>query len=86
MDIDCAQVFRSALLLGAQSIVNAHNQPHGQLAASPRDLKLTTLLTFAGKVLDIPVLDHLILGQHLDYVSLYDQHPMLFMPTPEERR
>jgi DNA repair protein RadC len=84
VDIDCAQVFRSALLLGARSIVVAHNQPSGQLAASPRDLKLTTLLAFAGKVLDIPVLDHLILGQHTDYVSLYDKHPTLFMAMVAE--
>ncbi len=46
--------------------------------------ELTTLLAFAGKVLDIPVLDHLILGQHTDYVSLYDKHPTLFMATVEE--
>jgi DNA repair protein RadC len=84
VDVDCAQVFRSALLLGARSIVVAHNQPRGQLAASLRDMRLTTLLAFSGKVLDIPVLDHLILGQHTSYVSLYEKYPTLFMPTVEE--
>lgn len=82
--VDCKIVFRSALLLGAQAIVVAHNHPTGVLTPSAGDIDLTARLALAGKILEIPLLDHFILGKHDDHVSLYEKHPMLFMPTPGE--
>lgn len=38
-----------------------HNHPSGNLTASEADLKLTRKLVEAGKLLDLPILDHLIL-------------------------
>ena len=76
--VDCKVVFRNALLLGAHSIIVAHNHPSGSLVPSAADLELTRKLAVAGKILDIAVLDHFILGQHADPVSLREKHPELF--------
>jgi DNA repair protein RadC len=45
---------------------------------SAADLELTSKLAVAGRVLDIALLDHFILAQHTDPVSLYEKHPKLF--------
>jgi DNA repair protein RadC len=82
--VDCKIVFRNALLLGAHSIIVAHNHPTGVLTPSAADIDLTARLALAGKILEIPLVDHFILGQHTSYVSLYEKYPTLFMPTVEE--
>jgi DNA repair protein radc len=56
------ETFRSAIKQGASRILVAHNHPSGCLDPSPEDLALTRQLLQAGQLLQIPVLDHLILG------------------------
>ncbi len=68
--VDAKTLFRDALLLGAASIVLAHNHPSGDPAPSHEDLRLTRQLSEAGKVLDLRVHDHVILGAAGSYVSL----------------
>ena len=75
---DCKVIFRNALLLGAHSIIVAHNHPSGSLVPSAADLELTSKLAVAGKALDIILRDHFILAQHAEPVSLYQKHPKLF--------
>lgn len=82
--VDSKIVFRNALLLGAQCIIVGHNHPSGSLAPSAGDLELTRRLVVAGKILDIPLLDHCILGHHTDYLSLYEKHPHLFDASGDE--
>jgi len=53
-------VFASSILRNASSIILAHNHPSGNLKPSSADIDLTKKLKEAGKLLDIPVLDHLI--------------------------
>lgn len=65
-------VFRNALLLGASSIVVAHNHPSGKLKPSAADINFTNKIIEAGKTLDIPVLDHIILTDR-GYISLRDE-------------
>ena len=55
-------VFRLAIKRGASRIILAHNHPSGALEPSPDDLALTQQFLRAAEVLDLPVLDHLILG------------------------
>ena len=55
-------VFRAALQKGAVRIVVAHNHPTAEVEPSKDDLALTKQLIEAGKLMSIPVLDHLILG------------------------
>ncbi len=46
-----------------------HNHPSGDPTPSPEDMKVTKQIVKAGKLLDIEVLDHIIIGQQ-DYISL----------------
>ena len=62
-------IFREVIRQGATRVIIAHNHPSGVLDPSPEDISLTQQLLEASKVLAIPLLDHLILGNG-DYCSL----------------
>ncbi len=64
-------IFRTALHELATSIIVAHNHPSGNLEPSQADIELTKKLVAAGKVLDIQVIDHLIVGGR-NYCSFAD--------------
>jgi len=64
-------VFRPAIAEGAASIILVHNHPSGDPTPSKQDLLLTRELYMCGKVVDIEVLDHIIIG-FSDHVSLKD--------------
>ena len=57
------ETFREAISASAAAILLAHNHPSGDPAPSPEDLELTRRLVQAGRLLGIPVLDHLIVGR-----------------------
>ena len=57
------EVFRSAISDGASAIVLSHNHPSGDTTPSAEDLRITRQLVEAGKILDIEVLDHVIVGR-----------------------
>lgn len=61
--IRVAEVFRDAVRSNAASIIVAHNHPSGDPSPSPEDIAVTKALIEAGKLLDIEVLDHLIIGR-----------------------
>lgn len=70
-----SQVFRAAILAGANSIVLAHNHPSGDPSPSEGDIRCTRDFIQAGKTLKIEVVDHVILGdlcdgRQKDYCSL----------------
>ena len=56
------ELFQRAILANCASLILAHNHPSGDPAPSPEDLALTRKLIDAGLLLDIPVLDHIVLG------------------------
>ena len=56
------ETFREAITANAAAIILAHNHPSGDTAPSREDLELTRRLTDAGRLMGIPVLDHLIVG------------------------
>lgn len=58
--VDLKIVFALALKARASSIILAHNHPSGSKLPSKADEDLTTRFMAAGKILDLPVLDHLI--------------------------
>jgi DNA repair protein RadC len=66
-----AELFRTAVSQHASRIILCHNHPSGDLDPSPDDLRLTAEAIAAGRLLDIEVLDHLIVGGG-SYVSLRD--------------
>jgi DNA repair protein RadC len=66
------EVFQAAIVEGAESIALVHNHPSGDPTPSPEDRVLTERLATAGRLLDIPVYDHVIIG-HERYVSFLEQ-------------
>ncbi len=66
------ELFKHAIRQNAASIIVIHNHPSGDPAPSPEDVALTRAIVQAGKLLDIDVLDHLIIGGG-KYVSLKEK-------------
>ena len=64
------EVFRAAVRLNASAIVVAHNHPSGDPTPSAEDISITTALAAAGHILDIPLLDHVIVGSYARCVSM----------------
>ncbi len=58
-----AEVFKPAIQRNAAGIIILHNHPSGDPTPSPEDVALTRAIVQAGKLLDIEVIDHLIIGQ-----------------------
>jgi DNA repair protein RadC len=61
----------------AQAVILAHNHPSGVSAPSREDLELTRQLVAAGRVLALPVLDHLVIRAG-EYTSLLQERPNIF--------
>jgi DNA repair protein RadC len=66
------ELFRDAVRLNAAAVILVHNHPSGDPTPSPDDLHLTAEALAAGRLLDIALLDHLVIG-HDAYVSLRDR-------------
>jgi DNA repair protein RadC len=66
------ELFRDAVRLNATGIILVHNHPSGDPTPSPDDLHLTAEALAAGRLLDIQLLDHLVVG-HDAWVSLRDR-------------
>jgi len=58
-----AEVFKEAVRVNAASIIVAHNHPSGDPTPSPEDIRVTEQIVAAGKLLEIEVLDHLVIGE-----------------------
>jgi len=61
------EVFKDAITHNAYSVVLAHNHPSGDSEPSEDDLMITKRLVEAGKILDIKVTDHIIIGKNNFY-------------------
>jgi DNA repair protein RadC len=66
------ELFRDAVRLDAAGIVLVHNHPSGDPTPSPDDLHLTAEAIAAGRLLDVGVLDHVVIG-HDAWASLRDR-------------
>ena len=74
------EVFRETVRQGSTKLIIAHNHPSGNLEPSPEDIYLTEQLLQGAQYLDIPLLDHLIIGngnhQSLrQQTDLWDRYP-----------
>ena len=56
------EIFRVAIALGASAVILSHNHPSGDPTPSAEDREVTANLVAAGRILDIPVHDHVIIG------------------------
>lgn len=74
------EIFRAAIQDGASGMIVVHNHPSGDPTPSTEDIRVTRQLVEAGRIVDIKVLDHIVIGRpvapagdqpgRLGYVSL----------------
>lgn len=57
------EVFRAAIVAGAAGVILVHNHPSGDPTPSADDRAVTQQLAAAGRLLDLPVYDHVIIGR-----------------------
>lgn len=69
------EIFREAVREGAVSVIVAHNHPSGDPEPSTEDIEVTAKIKEAGKLLDIELLDHVIIGEKR-WVSLNQKRLM----------
>lgn len=74
------EIFREVIRQGATRLIVAHNHPSGNVEPSQEDIELTKQLLIGAQYLNIPLLDHLILGNgdHLSLrqtTTLWDEYP-----------
>jgi DNA repair protein RadC len=67
--IRVGELFKTAIRNNAAALIVAHNHPSGDPTPSPDDVAVTRAIVQAGKLLDIEVLDHLVIGLN-KFVSL----------------
>ena len=66
------EVFQTAIQYAAAAMILLHNHPSGDPSPSREDIAVTERLVKAGKIMDIPVLDHIILGDN-KFISLKEK-------------
>ncbi len=71
--VRAAEVFRPAIRQNCPSIIVVHNHPSGDPTPSPEDVAVTQQLVEAGKLLDIEMLDHIVIGSGNRFVSLKER-------------
>ena len=74
-NVDPRVVFSLALQVGAAALFFGHNHPSGLVEPSPQDRDVTAKLSAAGRLLNIQVLDHIILGK--DSAFSFAEHGLI---------
>lgn len=74
-------IFRFACKKNASHLILAHNHPSGHCAPSPEDIEFTKRIVTLGYWIEIPVVDHIIMGGST-FQSLAESHPRLFRASP----
>ena len=67
-----AEIYRQAIIRNCPAVIICHNHPSGDPTPSPEDIQVTEQLVEAGKLLDIELVDHLVIGSHR-FVSLKER-------------
>ena len=70
--VSSRDVFQAALLCNASSIFVLHNHPSGDPTPSKEDIEVTDRLKKAGELMNIPLLDHVIVGEKKYYSIVSD--------------
>lgn len=65
--VDNRIIFKSAFEQNATAIILVHNHPSGKLLPSDADIEITKLLKIAGRQLNIPIQDHIIITENGHY-------------------
>lgn len=70
--VRAAEVLKPAVMINAPSVILAHNHPSGDTTPSPEDVAVTRDLVAAGKLFDIMVYDHIVIGGR-HYMSMKER-------------
>lgn len=70
--VSAREVFKSSILSNAGFIMLVHNHTSGNLAPSKADIKVTGQIAAAAELLNIPLVDHVILGHRGEYFSFHE--------------
>ena len=71
--IDCRDIFKHAILNNAAFIMSLHNHPTGNPEPREEDRKITARMEECGRMLGIPMIDHIIFGEDSLYYSFKEQ-------------
>ena len=63
------EVFKTAILANAATIILGHNHPSGRPEPSKKDIQITKRLRECGDILGIELIDHVIIGEDNKYIS-----------------
>ena len=75
---DVSSIFKTAILSNAKYIIMLHNHPSGDLEPSVMDIRATETVIEAGKLLQIPLVDHIVVsGGIYGYKSIRNAKPFL---------
>jgi len=66
------EIFKHALRYNAAAVILLHNHPSGNPAPSKEDIRLTMRLKEASDIMEVPLLDHIIIGDNT-YISLREE-------------
>jgi len=77
------EIIKTALYLGASSLILAHNHPSGDPAPSSSDTEITKQIVYASKFFEIKVLDHVIIGNGKAGEPLYSYESAGYIETFE---
>ena len=75
--VHARDVFREAVKCNAVSLILVHNHPAGSIKPSYQDMEMTNKFISIGKLMDIDVIDHLIIGKN-NYYSFLESNGDLF--------
>lgn len=79
------EIFKSAILANATSMLMIHNHPSGQLNPSNEDVVITDRMLKVGEILGIPVVDHVIVGgKNTSYFSMRERDMLKYEHTRYE--
>ncbi|MFR0865570.1 MAG: JAB domain-containing protein [Eubacterium sp.] len=85
--VPISNVFKSAILANASSVLVMHNHPSGMVEPSREDNIVTERMIDAGALMEIPVLDHIIVGNNAnDFFSYRKWKSEMFTETDEENK
>lgn len=82
--VDPRTVFLAGLRLSAVKLILCHNHPAGDPSPSAEDIHLTRNLARIGRFLYLPILDHIILGNHTPSYYSFSTHGMMVNEAPED--
>jgi len=72
-----AEIFKAGIRQNAAALIIVHNHPSGDPSPSPEDIQLTRMLIEVGQTLELPLLDHIIVGEQ-GIASIKSLHPGLW--------